>query len=231
VVQQDAADQHDLKAVYGPRDADSVPIHCAMVRPLSQIMRAFCLDGWNTFVVSSNRENLIQLYIPDWDTNHDLMEPTNATEVLCTVNQMASGKASGPDGLPSELFKAGGPEIINKLVTLYGNIWSKQSVPQDFKDALIVHIFKRKGDWSVCDDHHRILLLSVPGKILALVISVSSPSMLAPTTSCLKVNVASGLVAVSWTHYCLFTACQHQEKCREQTVRVICHLCRPNKGV
>jgi len=54
---------------------------------------------------------------------------------------------------------------------IYGNIWSKWSVPQEFKDALIVHIFKPKGDdRSVCDDHRRISLLSIPGKILARVI-------------------------------------------------------------
>jgi len=35
---------------------------------------------------------------------------------------------------------------------------------------LIVHIFKRKGDRSVCDDHRGISLLSIPGKILARVI-------------------------------------------------------------
>ena len=41
---------------------------------------------------------------------------------------------------------------------------------QEFKDALIVHIFKQKGDRSVCDDHRGIPLLSIPGKILARVI-------------------------------------------------------------
>ena len=60
------------------------------------------------------------------------MQTPDATEVLRAANQMASGKAPRPDGLPSELFKAGGPEIINKLVTLYSNIWSKRSVPQKF---------------------------------------------------------------------------------------------------
>ena len=164
---QDAADRHDLKvfydglkAVYGPRDTG----------PSLQIVRASCLDRRNTFMVSSTREQdpTVLSDIPDWDTNHDLMQTPSATEVLGAVNQMASGKAPGPDGLPSELFKAGGREIINKLVTLYGNNWSKRSVPQDLKDALIVHIFKRKGDRSICDDHRGISLLSVPGKILAV---------------------------------------------------------------
>ena len=82
---------------------------------------------------------------------------------------MSSGKAPGYDELPAEVFKAGGPALTDKMVTLFG-MWEKRAVPQDFKDALIVHIFKRKGDRSVCDDHRGISLLSIPGKILARVI-------------------------------------------------------------
>ena len=69
----------------------------------------------------------------------------DASEVQRAVNQMASGKAPGQDGLPPELFKLGGAKVVEKLVTIYGDIWKKLSVPQEFKDALIVHIFKRKG--------------------------------------------------------------------------------------
>jgi len=83
---------------------------------------------------------------------------------------MATGKAPGQDGLPPEVFKFGGPNVVEKLVMIYGNIWNKRSLPQEFKDALIVHIFKRKGDRSICDDHRWISLLSIPVKILARVI-------------------------------------------------------------
>ena len=78
---------------------------------------------------------------------------------------MATGKAPGQDGLPPEVFKFGGPNVVEKLVMIYGNIRNKRSVPQEFKDALIVHIFKRKGDRSVCDGHRGISLLLIPGKI------------------------------------------------------------------
>ena len=98
------------------------------------------------------------------------MLPPDRNEAHRAINQMSSGKASGSDRLPPELFKSGGPDIINKLVTLYQSIWSSGSVPQEFKDALIVHIFKWKDDRSVCDDHRGISLLSIPGKILDRVI-------------------------------------------------------------
>ena len=42
--------------------------------------------------------------------------------------------------------------------------------PQDFKDALIVHIYKCKGDRACCDNHRGISLLSIAGKVLGRVI-------------------------------------------------------------
>ena len=97
----------------------------------------------------------------------DLIQPPNFSKVYKAVNQMASGKAPGTDNLPVEVFKDGGPNLIAKLTQLFQNIWSKWSVPQEFRDALLVHIFKRKGDRSVYDDHSGI---SSPGKIMGRVI-------------------------------------------------------------
>ena len=107
--------------------------------------------------------------IPNWAVNMDLIQPPTVVEVHRAVNQMATGKAPGTDGLPAEVLKAGGPNLTTKLAQLFQNIWSKRSVPQEFRDALIVHIFKRKGDCSVCDGHRGISLLWIPGKILGRV--------------------------------------------------------------
>jgi len=164
-----------LKAVYGPRDTSSMilvrlkdgkTLITDRVGILSRWAEHFhgVLNQTSTFDPTVLSELLV------WDTNHDLMQPPDSSKVLRAVNQMSSGKAPGPDGLPPELFKSGGPDIVSKLPLLYQFIWSSGTVPQEFKDALIVHIFKRKGDRSVCDDHRGISLLSVPGKILARVI-------------------------------------------------------------
>ena len=40
-------------------------------------------------------------------------------------------------------------------------------VYQRVKDATIIHLFKRKGNPQVCDNHRGISLLTVAGKILA----------------------------------------------------------------
>ena len=49
-------------------------------------------------------------------------------------------------------------------------MWRKEAIPQEFKDATIIHLFKRRGNPQVCDSHRGISLLSIAGKILARVL-------------------------------------------------------------
>ena len=60
--------------------------------------------------------------------------------------------------------------MIRKLHELFKTIWRVGRVPQDYKDASIKHIYKNKGNRSICDNHRRISLLSIAGKILARLI-------------------------------------------------------------
>ena len=46
-------------------------------------------------------------------------------------------------------------------------MWRKEAITQDFKDASIIHLYKRKGHPQVCDNHRCISLLSTAGTILA----------------------------------------------------------------
>ena len=88
-----------------------------------------------------------------------------------------AGKAPGTDAIPAEIYKTGGPILIQKLTELFTSFWSKGSLPQDFKDVSIVHLYKRKGNRQACDNHRGISLLSIAGKILA---SVAEPPHQAP---------------------------------------------------
>ena len=48
-------------------------------------------------------------------------------------------------------------------------MWGKEAIPQEFKDA-VIHLFKRKGNPQVCDNHRGISVLSIAGKSLARVL-------------------------------------------------------------
>ena len=88
------------------------------------------------------------------------------TETVKAIKLLSSGKAPGSDAIPAEINKAGGPPVAEKLTELFHIMWRKEAIPQEFKDATIIHLFKRKGNHQVCDNHRGISLLSIARKIL-----------------------------------------------------------------
>ena len=60
--------------------------------------------------------------------------------------------------------------MAEKLTELFQCMWRKEAVPQDFTDASIIHLYKRKGNLQVCDNHRGISLLSIAGNILVKVL-------------------------------------------------------------
>ena len=57
--------------------------------------------------------------------------------------------------------------MAEKLAALFQCMWRNEAIPQDFKDASIIHLYKRKVNPQVCDNHRGISLISIAGKILA----------------------------------------------------------------
>ena len=85
-------------------------------------------------------------------------------------------------------------------------------MPDDFRDALIVSLYKKKGGKSNCRNYGGISFLSVAGKIFSRVIlnrliTVSEQTL--PEAQC---GLRSGRITV----YMIFAVTQLQEKCIEQ---------------
>jgi hypothetical protein len=57
---------------------------------------------------------------------------------------------------------------VDMLYDLFGQIWQKEEIPSDCKEAHIIKIPKR--DLSKCTNYRGISLLSVPGKIFNRII-------------------------------------------------------------
>ena len=157
---QKAADCHDLKSfynglktIYGTRDSGTVPVRSqdgnTMITDRAGILTRWAEHFNSALNQTSQFDDTVLSEIPDW-------YPQIYDEVTRAISQLTSGKAAGADGLPPELFKINCPSLTEKLTKLFRNIWHDRSIPQEFKDATIVHIFKRKGDRSVCDNHRGI---------------------------------------------------------------------------
>nr|VZI13615.1 unnamed protein product [Spirometra erinaceieuropaei] len=163
-----------IKAVYGPATKDTAPLLSADGKTLltdkTQILQRWA----EHFRGVLNRPSVISdaaiERLPQLETNVDLDLPPSLQETTRAVQQLSSGKAPGSDAIPTEVYKHGGPQLMDHLTAFFQEMWRQGEVPQDFKDATIVHLYKRKGNRQVCDNHRGISLLNIAGNIFARII-------------------------------------------------------------
>ncbi|BHF58931.1 hypothetical protein SprV_0100188600 [Sparganum proliferum] len=86
------------------------------------------------------------------------------------VQQLSGGKAPRSDTIPAEIYEHGGPQIMDHLTALFQELWRQGEVPQYFKDTTIVHLYKRKRNRQLFDNHRGISLLKIARKIFVRVL-------------------------------------------------------------
>ena len=106
-----------------------------------------------------NDDVLAQL--PQVKMNMSLDDPPTVAEVEKVIAALSNDKAPGSDDIPVEIYKAGGIRLAIKINELFKTVCSAEGVPQEFKDASIVHLYTRKGNRQCCDNHRGISLLSI----------------------------------------------------------------------
>jgi hypothetical protein len=92
-------------------------------------------------------------------------EPS-AFEVEMAIEKLKSHKSPGIDQIPAELIKAGGRIIRSEIHKLIISIWNKEELPEEWKESVIVPIYK-KGDKTDCSNYRGISLLTTTYKILS----------------------------------------------------------------
>ena len=107
--------------------------------------------------------------VEDYPIDESLDVPPSEEEILDVIKLIKDGKAAGENGVLPEMIKCCGLDLLDYLVVLFQSVWSEGSVPQEWKDALIVPIPK-KGDLSLCDNWRGISLLDLGGKVFAKII-------------------------------------------------------------
>ena len=83
-------------------------------------------------------------------------------EIAKCVRKLKTGSS---DGIVGELLKYGGSGMVDLLEQLFSVIWQEEIVPRQWRDGLIVNIFK-KGDRDNPGNYRGITLLSVVGSVL-----------------------------------------------------------------
>ncbi|KAI0232245.1 hypothetical protein LSAT2_017425, partial [Lamellibrachia satsuma] len=63
-------------------------------------------------------------------------------ETQKAIRLLSSGKAPGSDSIPAAVYKEGGSALTEKLHQLFLLMWQQETIPQEFKDASIIHMYK-----------------------------------------------------------------------------------------
>ncbi|BHF66697.1 hypothetical protein SprV_0200971900 [Sparganum proliferum] len=143
---------------------------CSLLTEKTQSLQRWAEHFRDVFNRPSTISDAAIAHLPQLETNEDLDLLPSLQETVRAVQQIFSGKAPGSNAIPAEVSKHDGPQLMDHLTASFQKMWRKGEVPQDFKDATIVHLYKRKGNHQLCDNHRDISMLNIAGKIFALIL-------------------------------------------------------------
>jgi hypothetical protein len=89
------------------------------------------------------------------------------TEVEIVLRKAPRNKTPGIDNIPAELLVAVGETGISWLLRIFNAAWQQQAVLDDWKQAIIIPIWKKKGSKRGCSQYRGISLLSHIGNLFA----------------------------------------------------------------
>jgi len=95
-----------------------------------------------------------------------LVPELSASEIELAIEKLKSHKSPCTDQISAELIKAGGKTIRCEIRKLIISIWNKEELPEEWKESIIVPIYK-KGDKIDCSNYSGISLLPTTYKILS----------------------------------------------------------------
>lgn len=72
---------------------------------------------------------------------------------------MKNGKATGPDEIPSEFWKAMIHIGSDWLCLFFNKILAGEEIPEAFRHSFLLPFYKNKGDASLCENYRGITLI------------------------------------------------------------------------
>jgi hypothetical protein len=79
----------------------------------------------------------------DIHTAEPLVPEPSLVEVEIATGKLRSYKSPGTDQIPAELIKAESETLCSEIHRLICCIWNKEELPQQWKESVIVPIYKK----------------------------------------------------------------------------------------
>ena len=142
-------------------------------------------------------------------------EPIRKTEVEVKVGKFRNEKAAGKD-VVTEMIKGGGNRVVGWIWRLCNMALESDVVPEEWRSALILPLYKGKVERTECSNYRGISLLSVVGKIYAWILVDKVRKVTESLIDDEQRGFRAGRVCVDQ----IFTLKQIGEKAREKKLRV-----------
>ena len=88
------------------------------------------------------------------------VESVSKEEVMENMQRMKNGKAVGPDDIPVEVWKCLAESALKFLTKLYNRTMESERMPEEWRDSVLIPIFKNNGDVQSCSNYRGIKLIS-----------------------------------------------------------------------
>ena len=119
------------------------------------------LRMWKEYYMGlMNEENERERRENDGERVNLEVESVSKEEVMENMQRMKNGKAVGPDDIPVEVWKCLGESALKFLTKLYNRTMESERMPEEWRDSVLIPIFKNKGDVQSCSNYRGIKLIS-----------------------------------------------------------------------
>ena len=122
-------------------------------------------ERWGQYFSWLMNEENPRVETEEREPNEGLTAPINEAETERALKGMKSGKAVGSDEIPAEVWKCLGWFGVVTLCKLFNSIMITETIPSAWRDSVLVHIFKEKGDIQECKNYRGIKLQTHTFKI------------------------------------------------------------------
>jgi len=124
-------------------------------------------------------QNAVRILIERFHTAHprnvktdsSLIALVSTDEVDTALKRIARRKAPGPDGLPIDFFKDGGPRMLSALCFLMNSVLDLETWPSNWSRGSVFPLHKGKGSLSDPSNYRGISLVSVVSKIFEVILN------------------------------------------------------------
>ncbi|KAI4828188.1 hypothetical protein KUCAC02_022300 [Chaenocephalus aceratus] len=161
---QSFADKNDMhnfynvvKKIYGPISRFITPLKTADGLTVLKDQHSILLRRAEHFGTLLNQDSDADPTVfddrPTLPPMHNIDQPPTFLEVLSAIRSLKNNKSPGNDNIPAELLKQGDYLCTRALHKYITKVWADENVPQQWKYANVVAIYKNKGDKAVCGNN------------------------------------------------------------------------------